>query len=271
MPGTITSRKNELVGEFLRLSSSSSFRREQGKIPLEGARLCCDAAASGLKVLSLFYTEEAAEKYGAYLQEVRASASAEYVVSASVALRLSETKSPQGVFCVCTMPENDGALPDASDGVSFVMLERIQDPANLGAVLRTAEAVGIGGVILSGDCCDAYSPKALRAGMGAVFRLPVYRRGEASETILRLNEAGFHTLAAVPDRAAAPVTGIDFTVPSVAVIGNEGNGLTEAAQRACTTRTTIPMAGRAESLNAAASATILMWEMMRGRKGAASR
>jgi TrmH family RNA methyltransferase len=269
VPETITSRKNDLVGEYLRLSSSAAVRRDQGKIPLEGARLCRDAAASGLKVFSLFYTAEAEEKYGVYLQAARVSSPAEYLISQPVALRLSDTKSPQGVFCICAMPEGEGKIPNASKG-SFVMLENIQDPANLGAVLRTAEAVGVGGVILAGNGCDVFSQKALRAGMGAVFRLPVFRCSNAAETVLELNAAGFRTLAAVPDRTALPVTEVDFSAPSVAVIGNEGNGLTHETQLACTARVTIPMAGRAESLNAAASATILMWEMMRG-KGAASR
>lgn len=269
VPVTIISRKNELVGEYLRLSASSACRREQGKIPLEGARLCRDAAESGLKVLSLFYTGEAGEKYGAYLQAARVFSPAEYLITQPVALRLSGTKNTQGVFCVCVMPESAGEIPDASGGASFVMLENIQDPANLGAVLRTAEAVGIGGVVLAGSGCDVFSPKALRAAMGAVFRLPVFRCGKAPEIVSRLNEAGFRTLAAVPDRAALPVTEVDFSVPTVAVIGNEGNGLTPETQHACAARVTIPMAGRAESLNAAASATVLMWEMMRG-KGAAS-
>lgn len=267
MPANITSRKNEIIKEYRQLSASSSCRREQGKLPLEGARLCCDAAESGLQVLSLFYTEEAAEKYGDYLKIIQASSPVEYLISQPVAQCLSETKNPQGVFCICGMPEDDSDIPPFSGGKHYLMLENIQDPANLGAVLRTAEAVGIGGVLLTGSCCDVYSPKALRAGMGAAFRLPVFRRGSAPETVACLNEAGFQTLAAVPDRDAVPVTQADFSVPGVAVIGNEGNGLTDVTKHACTMRVTIPMKGRAESLNAAASAAILMWEMMREKGG----
>lgn len=261
----ITSRKNELVREFLHLSSSASYRKEQKRIPLEGARLCSDAAESGLRTVSLLYTEEAEAKYGQYLSTVRKTAPDEFLVSQSVAQALSDTKNPQGVFTICARPAEGGELPSAESGKHILMIENIQDPANLGAILRTAEAVGIGGIVLAGDCCDVFSPKALRAGMGAAFRLPVFIFKNTPETLNRLNETGFQTFAAVPDCTAIPITELDFSVPAVAVIGNEGNGLTQETIRACSERVTIPMQGRAESLNAAASAAIIMWEMMRGK------
>jgi RNA methyltransferase, TrmH family len=261
---TITSRKNELVKEFQHLSSSSSYRKEKKKFPLEGARLCSDSAESGLETVSLLYTEEAEIKYSQYLSIIRKTNPNEYLISQSVAQALSDTKNPQGVFSICARPAEREDIPSAASGQHFLMLENIQDPANLGAMLRTAEAVGIKGVVLSGDCCDVFSPKALRAGMGAAFRLPVFILKNGPETIERLNKAGFQTLAAVPDSTAIPITKLDFSVPTVAVIGNEGNGLTQETIHACSERVTIPMQGRAESLNAAASAAIIMWEMMRG-------
>lgn len=260
----ITSRKNELVKEFLHLSSSASYRKEQKRIPLEGARLCSDAAESGLETVSLLYTEEAERKYSPYLSTIRKTNPDEFLISQSVAQALSDTKNPQGVFSICVRPAEREELPTAASGGHLLMIENIQDPANLGAMLRTAEAVGIKGVVLTGDCCDVFSPKALRAGMGAAFRLPVFILKNGPEAIYRLNQAGFQTLAAVPDSTAIPITKLDFSVPAVAVIGNEGNGLTQESIHACSERVTIPMQGRAESLNAAASAAIIMWEMMRG-------
>jgi TrmH family RNA methyltransferase len=263
---SITSRKNELVKEFLHLSSSASYRKEQKRIPLEGARLCSDAAESGLKTVSLLYTEEAEKKYAPYLSVIRKTDPDEFLISQSVAQTLSDTKNPQGVFSICARPVEGEELPSAESGKHLLMIENIQDPANLGAILRTAEAVGIGGIILAGDCCDVFAPKALRAGMGAAFRLQVFILKDAPETINRLNEAGFQTFAAVPDSTAVPITKLDFSAPAVAAIGNEGNGLTQEAIKACSQRVTIPMLGRAESLNAAASAAIIMWEMMRGKE-----
>lgn len=267
MPVEITSRRNETIREIARLSGSAALRREKRLFVAEGARLCADAAKSGLRLAALLETAQAAEKYGEYLRPMRTAAEAEYRISPSVASFLSGTKTAQGVFCVCALPELSGTFPRAEDGKHCLVLENIQDPANLGAALRTAEALGFGGVLLAGRCCDAYAPKALRAGMGAVFRLPLFAAEDSAGAVRRLNEAGFSTFAAVPDPGAPPVTSVRFDSPSAAVVGNEGSGLLPETERACSRRITIPMAGRAESLNAAASAAILMWEMMRGRRG----
>jgi TrmH family RNA methyltransferase len=264
MTAEITSRKNELVRQYMNFSSSSRKRREEHCFSVEGARLCADAATSGLKIRMLLVTKEAEEKYGVYLHSIRESCRMEYKISDSVAKYLSKTKSPQGIFCICSMPTEKGKFPAVTTGSCLTVLENIQDPANLGAVLRTAEALGINGVLLGGSCCDIYSPKVLRSSMGAVFRLPIFIFPDTSEAINHLNDLGFQTFAAVPDAAAEPVTAVCFSgEPSAVAIGNEGNGLTEKTKRACGHRVTIPMRGRAESLNAAASAAILMWEMTR--------
>lgn len=267
MSAEITSRKNELLREFLRLSGAAAYRRKTAHFVAEGARLCADASLSGIKILALLSTEEAQKKYAAYLEPVKKVALKKYVLSASAAQYLSGTKTPQGVFCICAMPEEKLSVPPKPGKKHLLVLENMQDPANMGAVFRTAEALGIEGAFLCGACCDIFSPKVLRASMGAVFRFPLCRCAEAPEAIEKLNGAGYATLAAVPDSTAVPVTAIDFSRPCAAVIGNEGNGLTEEAIKACSVRTTIPMRGRAESLNAAASAAILMWEMMRSSAG----
>lgn len=267
MPDLITSRQSEIVKHAARLSSSADFRREQGLFIAEGARLCCDAAKSGAEIKTLFYTARAGEKYRDYIGVIQAAAQETYELEPHVAPLLSDTKTPQGVFCVCGMRRCAVRLDDMEIGFHYLALENIQDPANLGTVLRTAEALGIGGVILGGSCCDVYSPKVLRASMGAVFRLPFYRQSDLVSAIESLNNRGFVTLAAVPDASAKKVTAVNFKCPTVLIVGNEGNGLTSAVIAACSESVTIPMLGRAESLNASASAAILMWEMMREKSG----
>ena len=267
MPVTITSRKNELIREAVRLADSAAFRREKQLYFLEGARLCSDAVLSGVPVALLLYTPQAEEKYAVYLDPIRSAAEKACSVSPEVASAFSDTKTPQGVFCLCRMPVETENLASLQKDRHYLAFENLQDPANLGAVLRTAEALGIGGVLLSSGCCDVYSPKVLRASMGAVFRLPLYSALPMPQTVADLGKAGFLTLAAVPDRTARPVTELLFDRPSVMVIGNEGNGLTAETIEACSERVTVPMAGRAESLNASASAAILAWEMMRSSSG----
>ena len=258
----IESRKNERVKIYKKLSQSASERARSGEFTAEGARLCADAARSGVRIKSVFYTVQALEKYRPYLEEIFGRAESACEISEPVAEALRDVRSSQEVFCILSREglPSEGTL--SPEGL-YIAAERIQDPSNLGALFRTAEALGISGVILSDDCCDRFSPKALRASMGSVFRLPVQEVKNLPASLRKWGEQGFFTFAAVPDQNAESVLQCRFAPGSITVIGNEGSGLTEETIRACRTRVTIPMRGRAESLNASAAAMILMWEMMR--------
>ena len=144
----------------------------------------------------------------------------------------------------------------------YIAAESIQNPSNLGAIARTAEALGISGLIVGGGC-DIYNPKAQRAAMGSLLRLPVITADNLIDYLLSLKEQGFRVFGTVPDREAKAVTSVDFNAPCVSVIGNEANGLSDEILKICTDRITVPMAGRAESLNASTAAAIIMWEMVR--------
>ena len=259
----IESRRNENIKFAAYVSKSSPFRKKEGLCFLEGARLCADAALSGKKIKALFLTPKAEIKYEKYIGRIAKSADKIYTIDPNISEYLADTKNPQGVFCICEISKPKNKIIEIEHTGNYLALENIQNPDNLGAALRTAEAFGISGVILGGNCCDAYSPKALRSGMGAIFRLPVYIEKDMTAAVRQLNALGFTTFAAVPDRAAMPVTEASFENPSAIVIGNEGNGLTAETVQECKKCVTIPMPGRAESLNASAAASILMWEMMR--------
>ena len=263
MPEVITSRKNEWVRHAAKLASSAEFRRSEGLFIIEGARLCADAADSGIAVRTLFYTEQAAQRYASYLERVVPRAARAYLLAPHVAELLAETKTTQGVFCICEKRPGTVGLEGLSPQGHLLAVENLQDPGNLGAVLRTAEALGLSGVLLAGNCCDVYSPKVLRASMGAVFRLPFRSVERLADVAPTLRQIGFALYAAVPDRTAKRVTELSFEKPSIIAVGNEGNGLEAETVDACGQAVTIPMRGRAESLNAAASAAILMWELMR--------
>ena len=262
----ITSRQNETIKRHSKLLKSPAERRDQGLYLCEGARLCCDAVQSGVAVTVCYVTEQAYAKYQRYCDVILEAAEQSYWISDHIAPLLSDTKNPQGVFCVCRLPAESPALACADPNGCYLALEMMQDPANLGTVLRTAEALGVSGVVLSGGC-DVFAPKVLRGSMGAVFRMPVFRCDDMTAAMQQLNASGFQTLAAVVDPTAESVLTVDCTVPTVMVIGNEGNGLTAETIAACTHQVTIPMLGRAESLNASAASSILLWEMMRSRTG----
>lgn len=256
---TISSRKNPLVKEAADIAVRASVRKEKGLFLCEGARLCEDAAKSGAEILRVFLTAEALEKYRLYVGVLLNSCSEVYIVEPHVAALLSQTKNTQGVFCVCRQLQR-GEIP--YDTKSLV-LENIQDPANLGAVMRTAEALGLHSIILAGASCDLYSPKALRASMGAAFRLPVYIEEDVRTVFAGFHRNGVPTYAAVPDETALCLGSFRFPEACAVFVGNEGAGLSETAINSCGHRLTIPMQGRAESLNAAAAAAVIIWEMQK--------
>ena len=230
----------------------------------EGEKMLGEALRSGAKLKTVLVRDgwdsplvKEAEEQGASL----------YSAPDALFKLASEVETPQNVIFSCEQPQ---WTADALDGAGQVLLlDGLQDPGNLGTILRTAEAFALGAVVLCEGCADPFSPKVVRSTMGAVFRLGLSLERSRQGLFSRLRGEGFRLLASVPDSAALPVTEVDFSQgPCAVFIGNEGNGLSQETIAQCQ-RVTIPMAGRAESLNASAAATILLWEMARaGGEGA---
>ncbi|MBR6531991.1 MAG: RNA methyltransferase [Clostridia bacterium] len=258
----LTAKNNEKIKHAVSVRDSAKTRRETGLFFLEGARLCADAAENGIEICRAFVTRKSQEKYSEYSAKILAAAQEVYEISQEIALRLSDTQSPQGIFCLCRADGKNALMQSIKQDGKYVFLENVQDPSNLGAVSRTAEALGVDGMIVCGGC-DIYNPKALRASMGSALRLPVFVCDDAPGTLKELGSKGMLTLASTPDSSAVKVTDVDMVGGVVCVVGNEGNGVTPEAMSACTLKVTIPMQGRAESLNASTAAAILIWEMVR--------
>lgn len=257
----ITSKNNDKIKLVTGVRDSASKRKKNGMFFVEGARLCADAAVSGGDILQFFFTEKAKEKFPAYLENVLACAKESYCISEEVSRKLSDTQSPQGMFCLCRIKEQSLEDKINADG-KYIFLENVQDPSNLGAVARTAEAMGLDGLIVNSGC-DIYNPKALRACMGAFFRLNIVNCNDVLPFIESAKEKGMKVLSSTPDSSAVKVTDADLSGGVIMVVGNEGNGVTPETMNASTCKVTIPMEGRAESLNASTAAAILIWEMVR--------
>jgi len=251
----ITSRSNEKIKDASALLSSRE-RKKTGLFIAEGARLCEDAAKNGAAVKRLFLTEKAAEIYSDIFETLCGAAEEIFFIDESVAEKLSDTSSSQNIFCVCRKKEEPDFVP--RDGL-LLITDNIQNPDNLGALSRSAEAFGVNGMIVSGGC-DIYSPKALRASMGALLRFPVFRCSDTAEKIRELKKLGYRVFASVPDKNACDIRSAEKTGRVALVVGNEGAGICEEAKKECTGEVTIPMAGRAESLNASAAGAVLLWE-----------
>lgn len=255
----ITAKNNPKIKDVKALLTSSKERKTQGVFVLEGVRLCLDAAKSGCEILSVFCTENCAIKYADEINELRKNVKDFYTVSVDVLKSISDTVTPQGVVCTVKIRENEF---EYEKGKKYVALDTIQNPDNLGAISRTAEALGVDGLVIFGGC-DIYNPKALRASMGSLLRLPVKLCESLENEIEVCEKRGIRTYATVPDRTAQSITDVDFSAGAMCIIGNEGNGVSKEIIEKCSCRITAKMAGRAESLNAAAAASIVMWELVK--------
>ena len=254
----ITSKENKQVKNCAKLISSKKYRREEGLFVAEGQRLCEDALRSGLVPQQTFIVESMVEKCTELLKQSKQV----FVITEELAAKISDTETPQGVFSVFRTLDN-GETVDTMKWQRVLLLSSLQDPGNLGTIIRTSEAFGIDGLILSADCPDLYAPKVLRATMGGVYRLPIRVVDSMETAIGELRRQGFKVYATALSEKSQPITQLDLSGKIAAVIGNEGNGLTQPVIDACDGQTIIPMTGKAESLNAAIAASIVIWEMCR--------
>ncbi len=254
---TITSRENPLVKLVCSLQTSAKDRRKNGLFVLEGLRICDDASENNIPFEKLIVSQTAFEKYAETVARFAENAALCVQVPDDIFAKMSDTDSPQGILAVVKIPdENESPKADGK----YIGLENLNDPSNLGAVARTAEALGISGIFITKDGCDPYSPKALRASMGTLLRVPLY----LTENLLNTaKETGLKPFACVVDADAVSITDISFENGCMLMIGNEANGLKPQTKAGAFERITIPMHGKAESLNAAAAAAIAMWEMVR--------
>ncbi len=255
----ITSKDNKLIKYISKLQTSSKFRREEKCFVAEGLRVCVEAALSGAQVLTVLLTENALTKHSEVLKPLLENCKDVYITSDKAMAAACDTQTPQGVICVIKTLDNNIDLDTINN--KYILAENVQDPSNLGTILRTADALGLSGVIMTKDCCDVYSPKVCRGAMGALYRVPFMIVDNAPDFISEFNKTGTSYAAVVRD--AQVVTDSNFDGKCLVAIGNEGNGLTDACVDTCTKRITIPMNGNAESLNAAIAAGILMWEMIK--------
>lgn len=256
----ISSRNNEKIKYVNKLVTSSKERNRASLFVCEGIRLCYDALISGYSIKEVYITYDALSKYNEKAQVITDNADKVYLITDEVKDKLSDTVNSQGVFCVVEMKHS--TTEEVAAGKRYVALDSVQNPQNLGTVARTAEALGIQGVIVSGGC-DIYNPKALRASMGSLLRIPVIQTDNLCALIEKLNSCGVLTFSTVPDNSARDITTLDFSRGAVAVIGNEGNGVSQEVKNATSVLATIKMLGNAESLNASSAAVITMWEMMK--------
>lgn len=258
----ITAKDNPAVKRYKKLRDQKKARRTEGLFVAEGLRIACDALEKTGCVQQLFVTDSAWERHGAMLEGKLQETGKLLRISDTVGDTMTDTEHTQGIFAVCRMPEEKALSDILSPDGRYIVLCNLQDPGNMGMILRTADALGVDAVLTCGSC-ELYSPKVVRATMGSVFRVKVLDCADAQMLLDTMHAQEICTYAAVPAKHAVPLPECHFSGGCAVWIGNEGNGLPEDVIAACKTAVTIPMRGGPESLNAAMAAGILMWEMMR--------
>lgn len=258
----ITSKDNPNIKLYQKLSSGKKYRRENGMFILEGVRLVADAIKENAELHSVFVTESCLEKLSQHGEALNFPESAKvFLIPDEIGNKMSATESAQGVFAICRALDKTSFSGTIKSGGRYLLLHSVQDPGNLGTIIRTADAVGVDAVFLA-DCCDLYNPKVVRSTMGSLFRLNV-SEVKFDEVFQLFEERGVPTFAAVIDTDAVSLTDCDFTQGGAVLIGNEGNGLPREVSEMCTQKLTIKMQGNVNSLNAAMAAGIIMWELMK--------
>ena len=248
----LTSRKSAVIRAFRDLARSSAAREEKGLFLCDGQKLLQEALRSGVSVETVLWKENRAADLPPFPQEALLPADLfDYVSPMS--------NSPGPLFSV-RMP----SAPDLYKIRRVLALEELQDPGNVGTVLRTADAFGVDLVVLLEGCADLYAPKTVRASMGAVFRQAAVRM-DAEAFVSFCREKNLPLWGAALTDTARDLRSLPLD-PAAVLIGSEGHGLSRELLRACDGEIIIPMSGEAESLNAAVAAAIVMWEMQRSRQ-----
>ena len=251
----ITSLKNPAVQEARALANAKDRARQQAFL-LDGEHMVGEGISMRPQdVRAVFVDERRADSYAALLSKAQGEV---YAVPEHVLAAISQVKTPQGIAAVCALPR---ARSLSEMGDRLILLENVQDPGNVGTVLRTLDAAGFDGCIFTPGCADPYGPKTLRATMGSIFRVPMCTVPNAAQAALELALNGYAVIGAALDGEPFYERN-PLPQKCCVLIGNEGQGLTREAQTACTHRYRLPMRGGAESLNAAVAAAIFMYEIM---------
>lgn len=268
----ISSTANNKVKRLVALTQKAKARREAQCFVVEGTRMFCEAPADWIRevYVSESFLRRCEKEENTEIRCILNRYSYE-VFTDTVFQKVSDTQTPQGVLCVLSMPQYtltewiDRWTADRKKAPLLMLLEDLQDPGNLGTILRAGEGAGVDGVILTRQTADIFNPKVIRATMGSIYRVPFFIVDTLAGTVELLKKKGVAVYAAHLNDSVSYDT-LDYTQPTAFLIGNEGSGLQQKTAECATQYIKIPMAGQVESLNAAMAAVILMYEAARQKR-----
>ncbi|SDB26197.1 RNA methyltransferase, TrmH family [Pseudobutyrivibrio sp. YE44] len=267
----ITSTQNNQIKNIIALNKKARERKAQRLFVVEGIRAVAEVPADLLQ--AVYYVEGfgSSSECQSFLADIRSKAPEAQLeeVAKSAFNSMSDTVTPQGVLALVRMQDftlSQVLGTDSGKPAHIVILESLQDPGNMGTIIRTAEGAGATGIIMNTTTVDIYSPKVVRSTMGSIFRMPHLVVADLGETIEQLKAEHGVSVYAAHLKGQRFHDEFDYTGPTAFMIGNEGNGLTDEMAGHATSYLRIPMEGQLESLNASVAASILIYEAQRQRR-----
>lgn len=254
---TITSKENQLIKEVKKLKEKR-FRDEKGQFIVEGFRFCSEALMSHFEIPLLFISEGSLDRWKSFdLENKLQSITKVYQVKDNVFKSICSTDTPQGVVAVASKIKKDIEY----NGGFYILADRIQDPGNMGTIIRTAHAAGVSGVITTEGTVDIYNEKTMRSTMGSIFHVPVIEDSDL-KAIQELRNRGYKLVVSTLD-TEKNFFDVDLRSNVIIAVGNEGNGISDRVQSIADIKVKIPMPGGAESLNVGVAASIMVFERVR--------
>lgn len=261
----ISSTSNQQMKQLVSLLKKAKERREKKVFVVEGTKMVLEAPYNWVKQVYVSETYSQVEEHEELLKQLENNAVSVEVVSDAVFKTVSDTQTPQGILAIVKQPEYTlEDLLQEKDG-QFLLLESIQDPGNLGTMMRTGEGAGISAIIMNKTTVDLFNPKTIRSTMGSIYRVPFLVVENLNAVIEQLKMHGVKLYAAHL-KGRASYDQVSYLAATAFMIGNEGNGLSDEIASLADEYIKIPMEGSVESLNAAISASILMYESYRQRR-----
>ena len=255
----ITSASNQQIKNISALIKKAKERRNQGCFVVECRKMCLEAPKD--RIIATYVSESFA-KESPFVSEIKGSYE---IVADNIFKSITDTQTPQGILSIVKMPEYSVDSLLDGDRTHLLILDSIQDPGNLGTMLRTGEGAGITGLIMNKTTVDIYNPKTIRSTMGSLYRVPFIIVDDLVDTLSELKEYGVKLYAAHL-KGESSYDEQSYQGACGFLIGNEGNGLSDEVAECADTYIRIPMGGEVESLNAAVSAALLMYECSRQRR-----
>ncbi len=260
----IESRSNARIKKIQKLRKSARYRRQEALFVAEGWKMTEEALRRSL-VKTIYISTTVENEFRQRFPMQKFSEAEVEILSESLFREISDTVSPQGIMALVNMPCYDREDVVGGERAAVLCLEDIRDPGNLGTMFRTAEGAGMSGVLLSGGCADIFNPKVVRSTMGSLFRVPFYVAKDLTTEVERMKNSGF-TVFAAHLQGDCSYEEADYSGRTGILIGNEAGGLSEKLSALADVKVKIPMEGELESLNAAVSAALLMYEVHRNRR-----